>query len=54
MNNNVTNHSERPGRNITWQAQPPPAHCAHEFEVIAHELGAALKRCFKCGSLEAE
>jgi hypothetical protein len=52
--NHVTNHSERPRRNITWQAQPPPAHCAHEFEVISHELGAALKRCVKCGSLEAE
>jgi len=52
-------HSEkgdtsRPRRNITWQEQPHPFHCDHEYEVIAHELGAALKRCTKCERQEAE
>jgi hypothetical protein len=45
--NNVNNQLKRPKRNITWQAQPHPAHCDHE-------LGHALKRCLKCGSLEAK
>jgi hypothetical protein len=51
---NAINDSKRPGRNITWQAQPHPAYCAHQFEVIAHLLSAALRRAFNCGSLEAE
>ncbi|MEA3208213.1 MAG: hypothetical protein QOE70_1270 [Chthoniobacter sp.] len=52
--NNAINHFERPRRNIAWQVQPHPAPCAHQHEVIAHDKGRALKRCVKCGSLEAE
>jgi hypothetical protein len=46
--------SEGPKRNITWQIQPAPALCPHQYELIAHEEGGAIKRCVKCGSLEAE
>jgi hypothetical protein len=49
----VIKHPERPKRNITWQTQPLPAHCDHEFEKIVHLLGEALKRCLKCGRSEA-
>jgi hypothetical protein len=52
--NNVINHYKRPGRNITWPEPPQPTSCVHQYEVITHEVGDALKRCFKCGSLEAE
>ena len=51
MNNE---HTQRPRINITRQEQPHPAYCEHQHEVIAHDVGAALKRCVKCGSLEAE
>lgn len=50
--NNVIHHSARPARRITWQAQRH-AHSDHAFEVITHELGAALKRCLECGRTEA-
>jgi hypothetical protein len=49
---NANNDSKRPRRNITWPGQPHPSYCDHEYEAIAHELGAALKRCFKCGNQE--
>jgi hypothetical protein len=52
LNNNL-NDTEPSGRNMTWQAQPSPSQCAHRHEVIAQEEGVALKRCAKCGSLEA-
>jgi len=52
--NNVIKHSERPRKNIAWQALPQPAQCAHRYEPIAHEEAGVLKRCFRCGSLEAE
>jgi hypothetical protein len=52
INNNVSD-TEAPERNITWQAQPLLSQCAHQHEVIAQEEGVALKRCVKCGSLEA-
>jgi hypothetical protein len=51
---NVIKHSQPPPRNLHGQAQPHPDYCQHQYEVIAHELGAALKRCVKCRSLEAE
>ena len=51
--NNATNDSKRPSRNITWQGQPPPAECEHQYEPIAYPLGDAFKRCAKCGSPEA-
>jgi len=52
--NNVIKHSERPRRNILGQALPQPAQCARPHEVIAHQEAGVLKRCFQCGSLEAE
>jgi hypothetical protein len=51
--NIVINHSERPAPSTTLQAQRR-AHCDHQFEVIAHQLGAALKRCAKGRSMEAQ
>jgi hypothetical protein len=51
---NPNNDSERPRRNITWPAPPHPPYGDHEYETIAHELGSALKRCLKCGELEAQ
>jgi hypothetical protein len=48
--NNVINDSERPGKNITWQAQLHPPPCEHH-DVIAHEEGGAASNA---GSLEAE
>ena len=38
-------HSENPGRNIPGER--PRAHCDYDYERIAHEVGAALKRCLK-------
>ena len=51
--NHASNHSQRPTRNILWQAPPRPAQGEHRHEVIAHELGGALKRCVRRGSQEA-
>jgi hypothetical protein len=48
MSNNET---ERPKRNITWQTQPMPASCEHQYEVIAHEEPNPIQRCVKCGNL---
>ena len=45
---------KRPTRNITWQTEPPAAPCEHQYEVIAHEQRGDIKRCSKCGRLEAE
>ena len=53
MNTNTTD-SKRPRRNITWQGQPPPAECDHQYEAITYPLGDAFKRCTKCGSLETK
>jgi len=50
----VTKQSQRPIRNVTWQTQPLPAHCSHEYEVVAHLLGDTLKRCLKCGRSESK
>jgi hypothetical protein len=52
--NEARDKSEGPKRNITWQIQPMPAQCAHQYEPIAHEEGGPIKRCVKCGSLEVE
>jgi hypothetical protein len=52
--NNVIKHSERPRKNILWQTVSQPAQYAHPQEVIAHQQVGVLKRCFLCGSLEAE
>ena len=52
--NNANKNSERPKRNITWQTQPDPAQCEHEYDVLAHYEGGALRQCVKCRSLEAE
>jgi len=52
--NDAINDSKRFRRNTTWKAQPHSAHCARQFEVIAEDVGAVFKRCFKCGRLEAE
>ncbi len=46
--------AEGPTRNITWQIQLPPEACKHEFLETVGEGAAALKRCIKCGSLEAK
>ena len=51
--NNVIKHSERPRKNILWQAISQPAQCAPQYEAIPQGAGV-LKRCFQCGSLEAE
>jgi hypothetical protein len=51
--NNVINHSDRSRKNTPWQAQAHPAHYNHQYEVLAHLVGAALKRVFNCRSLEA-
>jgi hypothetical protein len=51
---NASNEPKRPTRNITWQTRPAPAPCEHEYEVIAHELRGGLRRCAKCGGMEAE
>lgn len=53
MKTTVTN-SKRPKRNITWQTQPQPAECEHEYEPLAYPLGDAFKRCLKCGNPEAQ
>jgi len=52
--NNVIKHSERPRKNILWQALPQPAQGADSYELIAHEEAGVLKRCFQRGSLEAK
>jgi hypothetical protein len=52
--NNVIKHSERPGKNILWQALPQPAQCAYPYEPVAHQEAGILKRTLHCGSLESE
>ena len=51
---NVIKHSERPRRNMLWQALPQPAQCSHQYDVIALQESGVLKRCVQCGSLEVE
>ena len=48
--NNANNHSKPFRRNITRQAQTLPARAEDQHEVIA----GVLKRCGRCGRLEAE
>jgi hypothetical protein len=48
------NDTEGPKRNITWQMQPLRAPCEHQYEIIAHQDANELRRCTKCGDLEAE
>ena len=52
--NNVIKQSERPRENILWQALPQPAPCVQPHEAIARHETGVLKRCFQCGSLEAQ
>ena len=52
--NYVIQHSERPRKNIVWHALPHPAPCAQPPEAIARQEAGVLKRCFQCGSLEAQ
>jgi hypothetical protein len=52
--NNVIKHSERPRKNILWQALRRPAQCAYQDEAIALAEAGILKRNLHCGSLEAE
>ena len=52
--NIVLNHFELRSRSLTWMVQSQLAHWDHQPEAIIHPAGAALKRCFKRGSLEAE
>jgi len=52
--NVILNHSERPRKNITGPTQAHPAYWAQQPEAIVHPVGAALKRCFMCVSLEGE
>ena len=51
--NNAIRHSKHPKRNITSQAQPHPAHCGHQHEVLIPMLGDVLKRSAKSASQEA-
>jgi hypothetical protein len=51
--NNVIDQSTPPRNSIVWHRQRLPAYCDHQYEVIVHELGAALKRCVRCKRLEA-
>ena len=51
--NTLSDISKDPNRNITWEGEPPPTQCEHRYEVIALDEGGVIKRCFKCGSLEA-
>jgi len=44
-------HSEKP--RTSTPGQRSPAHCDYEYEGIAHEVGAALKRCLKGKGLKA-
>jgi hypothetical protein len=44
-------HSGNPGTNLP--AQSPSAHSDYEYEGIAHDVGAALKRCLKRKVLKA-
>jgi hypothetical protein len=52
--NDENDPAERPRKTITWQAHQPPADCEHQYEVIAHAEGVALRQCVRCRSLEAE
>ncbi|MEA3209894.1 MAG: hypothetical protein QOE70_2951 [Chthoniobacter sp.] len=51
--NNATHHFKRPASYLAAQVPRPPAHCVPEDEVIAHEVGAPLQRCFKSGGRKA-
>jgi len=45
-------HSQRPRRNILWQAQLHLADCAHQFQAMSGQEGVPLKRSVNGGSLE--
>ena len=45
--------SQSPKQNITWKGRPLPAQCEHEYETLSLGDGV-IKRCLKCGSLEAK
>ena len=51
--NHTGNHAKHPARNIIWQAPPSPAQGEQQPQVIAHQMGGALKRCVRRGSQEA-
>jgi hypothetical protein len=48
----VTPQSERQWNYMTEPRQPQPAHWNQQREPVPHGIGAALKRCFRYGSLE--
>jgi hypothetical protein len=52
--NKSNNEPRRITRNIFWQTRPIPAPCEHKYEIIAREQSGDLRRCSKCGGLEAE
>lgn len=52
--NNDNHQTTRQKRNISWQIQPNPEECEHQYEVFAQEEGGFITRCTKCGSLEAQ